>query len=279
MNEDAARSRGSRRRLRRAAGAVVVGLAGLAGLAASTGPAGAAAPKAAPAPTWADYFYPLTVGWTCHESLHSGGVTGSETLRVDSVERVAGGQEVTIDEGSSTTVNGTTVPTNASLHYVLTNGGQLVLKPSAGQFIGETGQLRGDTTYPSVRALLGGGASDSSLQVGVPLGQSDLSQLHGALLPGSTSLVMDVVLRLSGTPVAVLQTPMGTYHHVLAVHSTLKAVVVADAIKGVRKEFGSQIRPLIQKELDNTTWYAPGVGPIKFSLGGITSEISSCGTS
>jgi hypothetical protein len=55
--------------------------------------------------------------------------------------------------------------------------------------------------------------------------------------------------------------------------------VVTDAVKGVQKEFGNQIRPLIQKELDSTTWYAPGVGPIKFSLGGITSEISSCGPS
>jgi hypothetical protein len=66
---------------------------------------------------------------------------------------------------------------------------------------------------------------------------------------------------------------------VLAVHSTLESVVVTDALKGVQKEFGNQIRPLIQKELDSTTWYAPGVGPIKFSLGGITSEISSCGPS
>ncbi len=260
-----------------AAAALAGTLAGTGASAGAAGSAGAATPKSSSSPTWLNYFYPLTVGWTCHESLDSGGATGSETLRIDSVGSARGGKSVTVVEASSTTVDGTSVPTNASLHYILTNAGQLISVPSAGEFIGETFQIQGDTTYPTVRSLLGGGTSLSKLHISAPLDQADLSQLKAILKPGSSSLVMAVDLRQSGSLVSVLVTPMGTFHHVLAVHSSLKSIAVTDAQKAAQHELDSTLQPVIAKELAITTWYAPGVGPIKFQVGSVSSAMTSCG--
>ena len=68
-------------------------------------------------------FFPLEVGWTSNESLDAACLTGAETLTVASVGRVPQGRSVTVNEGSSTTAGGTSIPTNAALHYVLTKGG------------------------------------------------------------------------------------------------------------------------------------------------------------
>jgi hypothetical protein len=261
-------------------GLLGVGVGAVGGTVAGSGAiAGAVMLKSGFTPTWSNYFYPLTVGWTCHESLHSGGATGTETLRIDAVQPVRGGKSVTVVEGSSTTVNGTSIPTNASLHYVLTDAGQLISVPSAGQTAGQSFQIQGDTTYPSVRALLGGGAAVSKLHISAPLNQSDLAQLKVVLQPGASSLSMLVELRQSGSPVAVLTTPMGTFHHVLAVHSSLKSIQVTDALKAAENQLDSTLQPVIAKELAITTWYAPGVGPVKFKVGSISSAMTSCGAS
>jgi hypothetical protein len=253
-----------------------VAVAGVAGAIASP-VAGAAAPKSSSAPTWTNYFYPLTVGWTCHESLHSGGATGTETLRIDSVTPVSDGKAVDVVEGSSTTVNGTSVPTNESLHYVLTKAGQLISVPSAGQTGGQSFQIQGDTIYPSVRALLGGETSLSKLHIAAALDQTDLAQLKAVLKSGATSLLMEVSLRQRGSSVSVLETPMGTYHNVLAVHSSLKSIQISNAVRAAQRELDSSLEPVIAKELAITTWYAPGVGPIKSEVGGISSAMTSCG--
>ena len=242
---------------------------------ASAGPVGAAAPDH----TWTSYFYPLKVGWTCHESIDTNGIAGSETLTVASVGKVAGGRSVTVDEGSSTTVNGQTVPTNSALRYVLTTGGLLVSVPSSGQFGGQAFHTEGDTTYPAVQALLRGHSSVSRLQIEAPLSQSQLSQLGTILSPRSTSLHMSVDVRQSGSPVAVMHTPMGTFRDVLAVHSVLTSIAITNAVKAASKPLDAELKPIVAKEFANTTWYAHGIGPIRFQLGAINGYLTSCGSS
>jgi hypothetical protein len=227
--------------------------------------------------TWAGYFYPLKVGWTCHETLQSSGATGSETLTIAAVGHVAQGRSVTVTEGSSSTANGTSVPTNAALHYILSNEGPLISVPSDYQVGGQAYSIKGDTTYPSVRTLLSGGNSLSSLHVDAPLNQTDVAELKGVLPAGATSLDMAVTVAQRGNAVASLQTPMGTFHHVLAVHSTVKKIAFTNISKADSKELATAIKPLIAKILTATTWYAPGVGDIKNSLDGVVSTVTDCG--
>ena len=258
----------------------VVSLAGALGAAASAlmssaGLAGAATSSQ----TWSDYFYPLKVGWTCHEALDSAGITGTETLTITAVAKVRDGHSVSVTEGSSTSVNGTNVPTNSVLHYVLTNNGHLVSVPSAGQFAGQPYEIRGDTTLPSVHTLLSGGTGTSELHISEPLNQSQLAQVGSILTPHATALDMEVVLRERGHHDAALTTPMGTFHNVLAVQATLGSIRVTDAVKGASKALTSELQPVLGKDLANTTWYAPGVGPVRFDVGGIQADVTNAGSS
>ncbi len=234
-----------------------------------------AAGASTPAPTWTTYFYPLTVGWTCHESLTSG-ATGEETLTVSAVTPVKQGRQVTVDEGSSTTVKGTEVPSNAALHYILTRQGQLVSEPSSGQLAGQAFRVEGNTVYPTVATLLRGGSGLSDVRIVAPLDKSKLSQLRSVLKAHATELEMAIELKQSGSKVASLTTPAGTFHDVLAVHSTLRKLDITNATSATRHILDSEIEPTLAQEEANTVWYAPAYGPVKVDVGGVIGVITGC---
>lgn len=240
------------------------------------GSAGAAGTGGADS-TWLGYFFPLKVGWTCHESLTGSGATGSETLTIAAVGRVRQGRSVTVDEGSSSTLGATSVPTNGALHYILTNEGQLISVPSDLQISGQPYGITGDTTYPSIKTLLSGGSAVSHLHIELPLNATDRAELQAVLPAKATSLDMAVDVAQHGNPVATLQTSSGTFHHVVVVHSTAKSLAFTNIGKVASQELAGAILPTISKEVSSTTWYAPGVGPIKDSAGGFTSTVTSCG--
>ncbi len=243
-------------------------------------PAGAARAEASrPEPTWTAYFYPLKVGWTCHESLSSSLADASETLTVSSVGAVPGGRSVTLDVGSSATAAGVAVPANAALHYVLTDQGRLISVPSGAQVAGQAYQIEGDTTYLSVQGLLSGNTSVAHLHVDAPLSEADIAELSAVLPHGATSLDMSVALRQSGTSVALVRTPMGTFHDVLEVRGVMTSLDFTNLAHGASKELLTALKPLLGKELDTTTWYARGVGPIKVDSLGFTAFMTSCGQS
>jgi hypothetical protein len=244
-----------------------------------TGGAGAAERSGAAAPTWVRYFFPLKVGWTCHESLEATGATGAETLTVASVGRTSRGRSVTITEGSSSTADGVSVPTNAALHYVLTTGGQLVSVPSGIQVGGQPYSIDGTTTYPDVQTLLSGGSAVSRLHIAVPLSAADRAELQAVLPAGATALDMAVAVQQSGRSVAVLQTPMGTFHHLLSVRSVLKSIAFTNVSKAASRVLAGAVKPTIAKELTLDAVYAPGVGPIKIAAAGYTGFLTSCGPS
>jgi hypothetical protein len=237
----------------------------------------AGAAGATRAHTWADYFYPLKVGWTCHETVNSGGVTGTETLTVASIGTVPGGRSITVDEGSSSTADGRTVPTNSALRYVLTSKGGLVTVPSSGQLAGQAYRIDGSTVYPSVQTLLGGGSSTSRLHISLPLAASDLTELKGVLPPKTTDLDMTVSVRQTGTVVPTLSTPGGSLDDALAVHSVLKSITVTNALKSATKELDAALKPVVAKELVTTTWFELDRGPVKFTFDGITGYVTDCG--
>ncbi len=236
-----------------------------------------AAGVSAAAPTWVHYFFPLKVGWTCHESLEATGVTGAETLTVASVGRTSQGRSVTITEGSSSTAGGVSVPTNAALHYVLTTRGQLVSVPSGIQVAGQPFSINGTTTYPNVQTLLSGGSAVSRLHIAVPLSAADRAELKAVLPAGATTLNMAVAVQQSGSSVAALHTPMGTFHHLLSVRSVLKSIAFTNVSKAASKELAAAVKPAIANELTVNAWYAPGVGPVKITTASYTGFLTSCG--
>jgi hypothetical protein len=250
----------------------------LAGGPGATPSAGASSRTAAARPTWTTYFYPLKEGWTCQEELTSG-ATGTETLTVTAVTKTAQGEAVTIDEGSSTDVHGTTVPTNAAIHYVITKGGQLISAPSAGQLGGQAYRVEGNTVFPAVHTLLSGGSGLSRERISAPLADSALAQVKSILANRATSLSMALVLKQAGTKVAQLQTPAGTYHNVLAVRSTLHSLDITNALAGARRDLDRELEPILAKTVVSTVWYAPGYGPVKVVASGVTGIVTSCGQS
>jgi hypothetical protein len=253
-------------------------LAGITGPLPAATAAAASAKASSAGPTWTSYFYPLKVGWTCHEALTTV-TSGSETLTVAAVTKTKKGEAITIDEGSSTDVGGTNVPTNAALHYLITTGGQLISVPSAGQLGGQAYHYVGNTVFPSVHTLLAGGSGLSRVHISAPLGKSDLAQIKSILTPHSTSLEMALVLKQSGSKVAQLQTSAGTYHNVLAVRSSLKSLDITNALGSARRDLDREIQPSEAKSVANTVWYAPGFGPVKVVVGGVTSVVTGCGPS
>ena len=270
------RRRGVRQTLTLLATAAAVTLTAVVSLSGTAGTAGAAG-TTGDGPTWVGYFFPLKVGWTCHESLTGGGATGDETLTVSAVAPVSRGRSVTVDEGSSSTVGTTSVPTNAALHYILTNRGQLISVPSGLQVAGQPYSITGDTTYPSIKTLLSGGSTVSHLHISALLSPADRAELQGVLPAKATSLEMAVDVAQRGGSLNTLQTPLGTFHHVLVVHSVAKSIAFTNIGKAASKELAGAILPTISKEFSATVWYAPGVGPIKNSADGFISTITSCG--
>ncbi len=258
-------------------GALAFGSA-LAGGSGATPTAGASPRPVAAGPTWTTYFYPLKVGWTCREELTTG-ATGTETLTVTAVTKTTQGEAVTIDEGSSTDVNGTTVPTNAALHYVITKGGQLISAPSAGQLGGQAYRVEGNTVFPAVHTLLSGGSGLSRERISAPLADSDLAQVKSILTAHATALSMALVLKQAGTKVAQLRTTAGTYHNVLAVRSTLHALDITNALASARRDLDREIEPIVAKTVVSTVWYAPGYGPVKVVASGVTGIVTGCGPS
>jgi len=72
---------------------------------------------------------------------------------------------------------------------------------------------------------------------------------------------------------------MGTFHHLLSVHSVLNSIAFTNVSKAASKELANAVKSAIAKELSITAWYAPGVGPIKSTVGDYTSVLTSCGPS
>jgi hypothetical protein len=260
-----------------AAAALALGT-GLAGGPSPSPTAGASSKPVAPGPTWTTYFYPLKVGWTCQEQLTTG-ATGTETLTVTAVTNTRQGEAVTIDEGSSTDVDGATVPTNAAIHYVITKGGQLISAPSAGQLGGQAYRVEGNTVFPAVRTLLAGGSGLSRERISAPLAGSELAQVKSILTTNATALSMALVLKQAGTKVARLQTTAGTYHNVLAVRSTLRSLDITNALASARRDLDREIEPIVAKTVVSTVWYAPGYGPVKVVASGVTAIVTGCGPS
>jgi hypothetical protein len=137
-------------------------------------------------------------------------------------------------------------------------------------------QLVGNTVLPSVRHLSSGGVFSSTLHLLVPLSESDLSQLSGSLQPGQTSLQIAISIREKGTVVPTLTVPLGTFHDVLEVTSSLGQVEVTNAAKGAGGAFASALYPELKKELGNQTWYAKNNGPVQFELSGLVAHLTSC---
>ncbi len=127
--------------------------------------------------------------------------------------------------------------------------------------------------------MLAGGSGLSRVHISAPLGKSELAQVKSILTPHSTSLEMALVLKQSGTKVAQLQTSAGTYHDVLAVRSTLKSLDITNALASARRSLDREIQPTEAKSVANTVWYAPGYGPVKVVVGGVTGIVTGCGTS
>jgi hypothetical protein len=63
----------------------------------------------------------------------------------------------------------------------------------------------------------------------------------------------------------------------LVVHSQVRTFAFTNISKAASKELAGEIKPLIAKELQSTTWYAPGVGPVRIDLAGFTSTVTDCG--
>jgi hypothetical protein len=227
-------------------------------------------------PTWTSYFYPARVGRTCQETLHSGGVTGTETLRVSDVTPTPQGTQITVDEGSDTQVDGKSIPTNAALHYTITNNGDLVSSPSSDMIGGVAAQLVGNTVLPSVKRLMSGGVFASTLHMLVPLSQSDLSQLSGALKPGQKSMDIALSIRERGSLIPTLAVPLGRFRDVLDVTTTLGRIDVTNAVKSAAGALASALRSDLKKEVSYQTWYAKDNGPVQFELSGVVAQLTSC---
>jgi hypothetical protein len=227
-------------------------------------------------PSWASYFFPLRVGLTCHESFASNGVSGDETLRVTSVTTSSAGTKVTVEESSSTQAAGKDIPTNAALHYTITRSGALVSSPSAAMIGSQAAQLIGNTVLPSVSQLMSGKVFTTSLQEIVPLSSAQLSQVSSALKPGQTSLRIAITLKERGSVVPILTVPLGTFHNLLDVSTSLGQVTVKNALPGAAKTFASALEPTFKKELNFQTWYAKNSGPVQITLAGIVTRMTSC---
>ena len=115
--------------------------------------------------TWIDYFYPLKVGWTCHESLSSRVANASETLTVSSGRpRLPGGRSVTLDVGGSATAAGVSVPGNARAALRPHQEGSADRGPvGRARWRARRTRSRATRASPSVQGLLSGSTSTSHL--------------------------------------------------------------------------------------------------------------------
>ena len=72
---------------------------------------------------------------------------------------------------------------------------------------------------------------------------------------------------------------MGAFHDVLEVRGVMTSLDFTNLAPGASKELLAALKPLLGKELNTTTWYARGVGPIKVDSSGFTAYLTSCGQS
>ena len=241
---------------------------------AAQGPGGQS--QSAPAATWSNYFYPAKVGLTCTNSFTTADTSGSETITVASITPSPLGKEIVVNQSGSVQAAGKDSPINVSTHYTLRNDGRLMTEPSSGLVAGQQARTVGFTTFPTVKTLLAGGSGVSTIQEVLPLPASELSELSPALKANQTALDMSISLRQSGRSVGNLTVPMGTYHHVLEVKSTISGFSVTNALPSAEKLLNGAIGPTLDKVLTFTTWYAPGVGPIQGDVGGLTTVNKAC---
>lgn len=231
---------------------------------------------AAPSPTWATYFYPARVGWVCHDSFTSAASSGEETLSVVAVRSSPQGKHINVDVSGSSQTGGQDTPINSSLHYTLTSNGSLINQPSSTLVVGVGAHTIGNTVLPTVKALLAGGSSQSSIRETIPLPPSQLAQISSVLKPNQTALDASVTVGEKGKAVSSLTVPMGTFHHLLEVQSTIHTFRVTNAIPSAASEIDAAVRPTLNQALSIATWYAPNVGPVRVDVGGITTTASSC---
>jgi hypothetical protein len=233
------------------------------------GGANGAASASTPSPTWATYFYPTVIGYVCHEAFLTAAASGAETLTVNAVRRTSSGTDVTVLESGNTQVADKGVPSSATLHYILTKSGRLIEVGSNVLLAGAAASTNGDTVFPSVPSLLAGHSGTSTARTDYPLSAADQSQLQGVLEPHQTTLDASVVLRSTGAAISSLTLPygtIGTLHHVLRIATSISSLTVTNVIKGARKEFDKEMRGVISKELNVTTYFAPHLGPIEVNL-------------
>ncbi len=189
---------------------------------------------------------------------------GSETLTVSAVEPVAQGRSVTVDEGSSSTIGTTSVPTNAAFHYILTSRGQLISVPSGLQVAGQPYSITGDTTYPSVKTLLSGGKTVSHLHI-------DCAAQPGGSRRAARRPSRQVHLARHGRRRRAARAVRSRPSRLLWARSTMcssctpcaTSIAFTNIGKAASRELAGAVLPTISKELSSTTWYAPGLGPIK----------------
>jgi hypothetical protein len=227
-------------------------------------------------PTWATYFFPTRVGLTCTNSFVSASASGQETLTIASIKDSPRGKSIVITESGAVQSAGQDIPVNASVHYTLTPDGELINEPSNALVVGQGVHTVGNTILPTVKSLLAGGSSVSTIRESIPLPQSQLAQISPALKANQTGLDVSVSLREKGKAVSALTVPMGTFHHLLEVQTKMQAFHVTNAIPSAEKEIDAAIRPTLSKVLSFSTWYAPGVGPVQVSVASLTTVTKGC---
>ena len=167
-------------------------------------------------------------------------------------------------------------PINSSLQYTLTPHGGLVNEATSTLVVGVGAHTNGTTVLPTVKALLAGGSSLSTIRESVPLPASQLAQISPVLKPNQTGINVSVSLREKGRAVSTLTVPMGTFHHLLEIQTTIHRIQVTNAIPSAGSEIAAAIRPTLSQVLSFSTWYAPKIGPVQVSLGGVTIAATSC---
>jgi hypothetical protein len=63
---------------------------------------------------------------------------------------------------------------------------------------------------------------------------------------------------------------------VLEVETTMKTFRITNALRGAAKELESAMKPGVAKGARETTWYAPGVGPVQVLLDGLKTVALKC---
>jgi hypothetical protein len=230
-------------------------------------------------PSWAQYFYPARVGYTCHEELQSKGgqVTGNSVLEVTHITTTAKGISMTLSEtGTLDDASGAPAPSTSSLKYLLTKTGNLVTQESSVAVSSSAASVMGTTVIPPVAKLIARKSGISTFTEIVPLTASERKSLTGVLLPNQKDLRINASVRETGLGLHSVTVPMGTFLDSLEVKTTLASVHVFNIQPEAAQGFESQLLPTYRSTLNVTTWYAPGVGPVKVQFKGLSGAFTGC---